>query len=168
MSAVTYSAVDLVLAAAQSAVGASECPPGTNTGPFVAECLRAVHLDPDGKYPWCAAFVARTGFVALGPRWPVPLTGSCQAIMDWSQQRKVLYATPEVGDLFLVWHEALGRFAHVGFVVADRLTISGNTTAPADRDAGKPANAREGWIVAQKPWPFRPADRFARWCEAMA
>lgn len=150
---------DLVLRVAAATVGASEVPANTNAGPFVERCQK-VTGNTKGQ-PWCASFVAMVGEAALGPLWPVVKTGGCQPLHDWALGRGVVHEQPTIGDVFLVWHAELGRFAHTGFVLAVRPdgnchTIEGNTSG---------AGSREGWMVAQRTRRFRPEDRFVRWTE---
>ena len=84
---------------------------------------------------WCASFVSMVGQTALGSAWPLPLTAGCQVLADVATKKKILKATPAVGDVFLIWHPSMGRFAHTGFVLAVNpiVTISGNTTLPVSR-----------------------------------
>lgn len=154
---ITIAPVDLVLRCAESTVGASEVPANTNAGPYVERVLKRVGL-AKGQ-PWCAAYVADIGVSALGDTWPVLLTGSCYQMHRWAVEKGVVRSVPEPGDVFLIWHAALGRFAHTGFVVDVRqdgacVTREGNTSG---------AGSREGWIVAQRVRRFGEKDRFIRW-----
>lgn len=144
---------DLLIKIALACEGASEVPPNTNAGPFVERCLKVVGL-PKGQ-PWCAAFVAMCGRVAFDEDWPLPLTGGCAVLGDFAKKKGWLVDKPKRGDLFLIWHPELGRFAHTGFCIDDKGdSISGNTSG---------AGSREGWIVGRRKWAFKPEDKFIRW-----
>lgn len=157
--------VDLVLLVAAKSEGASEIPADTNSGPYVERVLRRVGLKK-GK-PWCAAEVADTGALALGSVWPLPLTGGCQVLYEFARKRAVVYDTPERGDVFLIWHPELERFAHTGFVTSVNPDGTCNTREGNTSGGG----SREGWIVSargtdgSKPRRFAREDRFIRWRE---
>lgn len=149
------SPVDVVVKVALEAEGASEVPPNTNSGPFVERVLKGVGLQKG--QPWCAAFVYNVGVQALGAQWPLPQTGGCQVLADYAKLHGVLTVDIEVGDVFLIWHPELSRFAHTGFIVGpNHLTLSGNTSG---------AGSREGWLVGRRTWSFTAQDRFIRWSE---
>lgn len=149
----TIEPVALVLRVALACEGASEVPAGTNRGPFVERCQRVTGNAPGSA--WCASFVAMVGTAALGAAWPLPATGGCQVLAEFAIAKHILYDTPQIGDVFLIWHPELGRFAHTGLIVgADADTISGNTSG---------AGSREGWLVGRRKWAFKPLDKFARW-----
>lgn len=166
-------AVELLVRAARVAVGAGEFPLGTNRGPFVERCQAVTGNKPPD--PWCASCVAMIGTDALKEQWPLPKTASCQTLYEFCEKKGAIVETPEYGDLFFIWHAEMKpapRFAHVGIYVGkawptDRLTISGNTTSPKDANVEDPKASREGWCVAEKPWPFKSADRFARWARLL-
>lgn len=152
--------VDLVLRGALATEGAGEQPPNTNAGPYPERVLKRVGAKKGD--PWCCAQVCDWMADALKEKCPIPMTASCQELFDWAAKKGLIHTTPEVGDIFMVWHPELGRFAHTGFVVSlPNVVICGNTTSPGG--SADPALAREGWCVAKKPWPFHPADRFIRW-----
>ena len=150
-------AAEVVCLLARVAEGATEVPPSSNAGPFTERCQRVTGNRPPD--PWCASFVAMVGVLACGDAWPLPKTASCQALHDFAITHGVIYTTPAVGDVFLIWHPELHRFAHTGFVIGDgNLTISGNTSG---------AGSREGWMVGQRVWTFTAADRFIRWTQLL-
>ena len=143
--------IDDVLRGALACEGAFEIQP--NAGPFVERILATLGL-PKGN-PWCAAFVYATGTTMAGTDWPLPKTAGCQALYDFAMKKKWIRTTPQRGDVFLIWHAELARFAHTGFMLDDTdLTISGNTSG---------AGSRDGWLVGKRRWTFAPADRFIRW-----
>lgn len=146
-------AIDLVLRCSAAAEGACESPPGSNAGPYVERVLTRVGLKKGD--PWCIAHVSDVGADALGAAWPLPLVGGCVTLAEFAIAKKILFESPEIGDVFLIWHEELGRFAHGGFVIgADNDTRSGNTSG---------AGSRDGWLVGRRRWTFTPKDRFIRW-----
>lgn len=159
------SPVELVLRVAAGRVGASEVPAATNSGPYVERVLRRVGL-PKGN-PWCAAEVADVGAIALGGAWPLPLTGYCPTLFSWATKAAIVYDAPAVGDVFLIWNAALGRFAHTGFVTA----VNADGTCCTHEGNTSGSGTREGWMVSargrdgSKPRRFGQKDRFIRWAE---
>jgi hypothetical protein len=157
---VTVDAVELYLRVWAGKEGAGEVPPGTNHGPYVERLQRGTGGSPGD--PWCADEVADAGKAAFGKLWPVPLTGSCQQLADFGRMKKVLFATPERGDIWLRWHGT--RFSHTGVVWTvspDQQHIdvqAGNTVLP-----GKAGDIREGWVNARSTQPIGAQDRFLRW-----
>lgn len=127
---------------------------------YVERLLKQVWLK--AGQPWCAAAVYDWGYDALGNQWPLPRTGGCQVLADHAILKGVLKTAWERGDVFLIWHADLGRFAHAGVVIGPQDTVSGNTTVP-----GGGGNPREGWAVVRKPWNFKPEDRFIRWTDLL-
>ena len=158
---VTIAPIDLVLRVSAKSNGASEHPPNTNSGPYV-ERVQKVTGNHKGD-PWCASEVADTGRTALGSAWPLPLTGGCQALADFAKAQGVRFLKPERGDVFLVWHPELNRFAHTGFVV--RVAIDGTCVTHEGNTSG--GGSREGWLKAERTRQFKPADRFIRWVKLM-
>lgn len=153
--------VDLVLLVSAGGVGGCEVPANSNAGPFVEPRLKLVGLEKGN--PWCAADVAFTGRTALGKRWPLPMTGGCQALADFATAKGILVDTPERGDVFLIWHPELGRFAHTGFAI-DRLTAVRWKTHEGNTSGG---GSREGWLKAERERVFKLADRFVRWTQLL-
>ena len=164
----------LLVAAANAFVGVSE-QGGDNRGQMVEHFLRSVHLPPG--QPWCAAFVHHVGHsahydhVTRRSTWPLPATGSCEALARAARANGVLRDEPYVGDVFLLYSRARARFIHTGIVVGvldehrvhDRdvhacVTVEGNTN-----DDG----SRNGHTTLRKLRTFREADghKFIRWAE---
>lgn len=84
-----------------------------------------------------------------------------KAIADWALKASGLYNTPEPGDLFLLWHQDLGRYAHVGFVDgvlagAQFATLEGNTN---------PGGSRDGYGVFRRERAAVGKTAFVRWIE---
>jgi hypothetical protein len=164
-----------LVAAAASLVGVHE-QGGNNRGPMVELFLHEVK-QPPGE-PWCAAFVHHVGYWShydsetRRSSWPLPPTASCYELGVFAKKRGVLRDEPEVGDVFLLWKEKLGRFAHTGVIVHLRAhgetagegqwfeceTIDGNTDADG---------SREGDGVLRRIRRFLPnrGDRFIRWAD---
>ena len=164
----------LLVAAANAFVGVSE-QGGDNRGQMVEHFLRSVHLPPG--QPWCAAFVHHVGYSAhydhLERRssWPLPATGSCEALARAARASGALRDEPHVGDIFLLYSQARRRFIHTGIVVGVQdeervlerdvhvcVTVEGNTN-----DDG----SANGYATMRKVRTFREADghRFVRWVE---
>lgn len=148
--------IERVLFVASTQVNVTECPPNTNSGLKVEEYLDTVGLTKG--QPWCAAFVAWCGRVALKQGWPLPLVGGCQTLYEKADAKGLIRTAPAVGDVFLLWFPKLNRFAHTGFVEAvagaQVTTVEGNTSG---------AGSREGWGVFRRTRTFGPQDRFIRW-----
>jgi hypothetical protein len=164
----------LLVAAANAFVGVRE-EGGDNRGQMVEHFLRGVHLA--AGQPWCAAFVHHVGHsahydhLARRSSWPLPATGSCDALARAASAQGVLREEPYVGDVFLLWSRARGRFIHTGIVVGVQdeervherdvhvcVTVEGNTN-----DDG----SSNGHTTLRKVRTFREADghRFIRWPE---
>lgn len=166
----------LLVAAANAFIGVGE-EGGDNRGQMVERFLRGVHLPPGA--PWCAAFVYHVGHFALFDHlsqrssWPLPPTGSCEALARAARAQGVLREEPHVGDVFLLYSRRVRRFIHTGIVVGieDELrvrerdmhvcvTIEGNTN-----DDG----SSNGHTTLRKVRTFREADghAFIRWAEML-
>ena len=164
----------LLVAAANAFVGVGE-QGGDNRGQMVEHFLRSVHLSPG--QPWCAAFVHHVGYsahydhLARRSSWPLPATGSCEALARAASASGVLRDEPYVGDIFLLFSKTRGRFFHTGIVVGVEdeervherdvhvcVTVEGNTN-----DDG----SANGHTTLRKVRTFREADghRFIRWAE---
>lgn len=152
--------IDVLVRVSYATVGAQEVPAGSNKGSFVERCQQLTGSAPGS--PWCASWLYMVGLVSLGADWPLPNTAGCQVLADFAMRHGVFMPKPERGDVFVIWHEKLGRFGHTGIVIdpVKSTTVSANTTAP-----GQSGDSREGWTVAAKPWPFTAKDRFIRWID---
>lgn len=166
----------LLVAAANAFVGLGE-EGGDNRGQMVERFLQEVFLPPG--QPWCAAFVHHVGRAAhydhgtKRSSWPLPATGSCEALARAARASGVLRDEPYVGDVFLLYNRARRRFSHTGIVVGvqdeervhDRdvhvcVTVEGNTN-----DDG----SSNGHTTLRKVRTFKEADghRFIRWAEML-
>jgi hypothetical protein len=154
---------DLVIAEARRYLQVREVPLGSNRGTQIDYWIAEAGLDPKGAFPWCAAFVGQVGRQALGAAWPCPRTASVQTLYGWADRGRYVESSPAVGDLFVVWHAELKRFAHVGLVIgnlpAGRIsTIEGNTSG---------GGSREGWGVFARERALAADDRCIRWTRAL-
>jgi CHAP domain len=132
-----------VLAAAESQVGQTEQPPGSNDGPAIATYRTAVAGAQPGE-PWCAYFAS---WAAQQAGTPIGDTGqglgSVAEITDWAQRTgRYLPAgsTPAPGDLILFGDE------HVGVVESvnpdgSLTTVEGNYDNGVDRVQRQPSEA---------------------------
>jgi hypothetical protein len=164
----------LLVAAASAFVGVGE-EGGDNRGQMVEHFLRGVHLPPG--QPWCAAFVHHVGHsshydhLTRRSSWPLPATGSCEALARAAREGGVLRDEPQVGDLFLLYSRSRRRFVHTGIIVGVEdeeraherdihvcVTVEGNTN-----DDG----SANGHTTLRKVRTFREVDghRFIRWAE---
>jgi len=157
-------AVAAVLIEARRYLDVREIPPGSNRGVVIDYCNREAGLDPKGAYPWCCSWAMQVGRQALGHRWPCPRTASVAALTHWADVQRCLEETPAVGDLFVIWHPAVHRFAHVGWVTA--LQADGTVdTIEANTSSG--SGSREGWGTFARVRMLQPADRAIRWTRAL-
>lgn len=125
--------------------GVRENPLGSNSGAQVRAFQAATSLaksDPTG-WPWCAAFDAHIFqelWAKLGVQWkPIwPNTASCDVLLGFGREKKILHATPRPYDVFLSLKNQ-NDAVHTG-VVSDVLssgrieTIEGNTNRGGSRE----------------------------------
>jgi CHAP domain-containing protein len=138
------------LAAAQSQVGVSEQPPGSNDGPQIANYRTATA--GSGVGPWCAYFVSWAAAQAGVPLGEAGQGfGSVSAVWDWAQRtgRATPAGTgvrPNPGDL-IVWG---GR--HIGIVESvdpdgSIHTVEGNSSnAVSRRTYGPDGGGATGYV----------------------
>jgi hypothetical protein len=164
----------LLVAAANAFVGLGE-EGGDNRGQMVEHFLRSVSLPPG--LPWCAAFVHHVGHSAhydhltKQSSWPLPATGSCEALARAARANGVLRDEPHVGDIFLLYSRLQRRFIHTGIVVGVQdeervhlrhvhscVTVEGNTNNDGSAN---------GHTTLRKWRTFKEADghKFIRWAE---
>lgn len=130
-----------VLSFAAAAVGVREQPLGSNRGPEVDVYVKNVGLDPEGHYPWCAAFVYSC-FLELGAANPCPRTGAAWGM--WLKTAEGLHLPRAKAMLSLIkpcmvfvmdfghgtGHVGLVKAVEVGKIV----TIEGNTNDGGSRE----------------------------------
>ena len=164
----------LLVAAANAFVGVSE-QGGDNRGQMVEHFLRSVSLPPG--QPWCAAFVHHVGHSAhydhLTKRssWPLPASGSCDALGRAARAYGVLRDEPCVGDVFLLYSRTRNRFIHTGIVVGVQeegrvherdVHVCATVEVNTNNDGSS-----NGHTTLRKVRTFREVDghRFIRWAE---
>ncbi len=135
------------LAYAHDYVGIEEI--GANTGPAVRLFLRAANINEPAA--WCAAFInlcAELGGAILNVVSPLEKVPRQAFVQDyWTygvlQGWEVKFEQARAGDLFLLWHRRLERYAHIGFVDCVDLearsftTVEGNTNDDGGREGYK-------------------------------
>lgn len=159
-----HTAIELVLLVCPASVGACECPPNSNAGPYVERIQKLTGLQKGD--PWCACELRNVGLTALGKHWPIPAIGGCASLGEWAASRGILVKSPAVGDAFLLWELVSGehRFAHTGLIIGPATadgwaTHEGNTSG---------AGSTEGWLVGERRRIFKPEDSFIRWAHLVA
>ena len=129
-----------LLAAAESQIGQSEQPPGSNDGPAIAVYRDAVAGAQAGE-PWCAYFASWAAAQAGTPLGDAGQgLGSVAEITDWASSNGRLLpaeATPAPGDLILFGTH------HVGIVESANpdgtiTTVEGNSSNAVSRVTRQP------------------------------
>ena len=138
--------LDKIVAVAQSQVGVSEVPPGSNRGPQVEAYLKSVGLG--GGYAWCMAFVHWCVREAAAPGpCPAPADGGVLSVLQIVQSQTParfiskadVIAAPQIvkpGWVFIQDHgHSLGHTGIVKSLSGGGLTtIEGNTSPGASRE----------------------------------
>lgn len=157
----------LVLQEAHHYLGVQETPRSSNRGVeidyWLTQTFTTVPKAQRLGAPWCQAWAWCMGQQALGYRWPVPRTASVQAVYQWAETARCLAEQPREGDLFLLWHAGLNRYAHIGFVTQVLPTgafksLEGNTN---------PGGSRDGWGVYERERGPGGKMAFVRWTNAL-
>lgn len=140
-----------VLDFAGSQVGVMEKPPGSNRGPEVDRYVSAVGLNPNGRFPWCAAFIYfcfNEAAKKIGRSNPVVKTASVLDHWERAGDKGVPRLTAgkvhlhealvRPGQIFIIDTGVPGGAGHTGIVdevVAGKLvTIEGNTNDGGSRE----------------------------------
>lgn len=126
----SISPIGAVLAVARACLPVREA--GDNRGRFVEAIIASAGGLP-GE-PWCASFLYYCGYAVFGRQWPLPMTRSCDVLLEYARTKKILYDKPAAGDVFLVMRTPTDAI-HTGFVEALRpdkgpnafQTLEGNT-----------------------------------------
>lgn len=146
--------IEVVLRFAKSQLYVREI--GPNAGQVVEQYQKEAGASKGD--PWCACGVSWCGKHALEDEWPLIVSASCQALYEDAKKKGLVRDAPKRGDVFLMWHAELGRYAHTGFVEsaerANFTSLEGNTNPGGGRDG-------YGWFRRQ-----RVADqkfKFIRW-----
>jgi CHAP domain len=128
------------LQVAETQVGVTEQPPGSNDGPQIAEYRSAVQGSYAGA-PWCAYFVswcAREAGVPLGDQGQG--FGSVSEITDWARQTGRLTSTPAPGELILFGTEHVGIVKSVN-ADGSLTTVEGNASNGVNVETRWPSEA---------------------------
>jgi len=160
----TTNLIPATLALAGLRLNWHEQPRGSNRGPEVDRINRRAGV-PLGS-PWCASFVsdcigetAQTAGVAC----PIPITASCDVLLEWARKHGRLFGSAQPGDLFLVMaseHDAV----HTGFVEAVHTAAGTLTTIEGNSNS---SGGREGFEVVRRTRGLRSL-RFVRWQDPVA
>jgi hypothetical protein len=148
--------IEVVLRFAKSQLYVREI--GPNAGQAVEEYQRFCGAQKGD--PWCACGVSWCGKCALLNDWPLAVTASCQALYVDAKAKGLVRDAPKRGDIFLLWHPDLGRYAHTGFVNEvsglNFTTREGNTN---------PAGGRDGYGWFERKRVAGANYRFIRWAK---
>ena len=162
-----------LIAEARKYIGEEEIPSGSNRSVRIdywnLEAIGDWRKFPMGGKgaPWCGSFVTAAGRQALGHLWPVPQTGTVQAMVDWAKSKEVWYEAvdfmedlvdPEAGDLFCLYYPNLKRYGHVGIVIG--VTTKGITTIEGNTNDG---GSRTGFAVFERSRKFSDRMGFIKW-----
>lgn len=158
---------ELIIAEAEDFLEHGRETEGRNRGPTVDWFLRGAERDPENAEEWCAAFCNRTSEIAcaklniLSPLELVPLQAYVDSYYQTARERGWLRDEPGFGDLFMLWHQGKGRYAHIGWVADPHLsaglflTVEGNSNDDGSRIGEKVCrNARPygSGVVFANPW----------------
>jgi hypothetical protein len=133
------------LQVAESQVGVTEQPPGSNDGPQIAEYRSAVQGSYAGA-PWCAYFAswcAREAGAPMGDQGQG--FGSVAEITDWARQTGRLTQTPAPGELILFGTEHVGIVKSVN-ADGSLTTVEGNASNGVNEETRWPSEAT-GYVV---------------------
>lgn len=154
------SLAEATIAYARDFIGLKEH--GNNLGPGV-EWFQRLGTIRAGQ-PWCAAFVNGIAEIASAvkdresPLEAIPYQGYVQSYFEYGSEQGWLVDQPQAGDLFLVWFESKGRYAHIGFVQI----VSGNQFKTVEGNSNSDGS-REGREVAENWREIKDNLRFLRW-----
>jgi hypothetical protein len=128
------------LQVAETQVGVTEQPPGSNDGPQIAQ-YRAATQGAYAGAPWCAYFVSWCAAAAGAPIGDHGQgLGSVAQITDWARSTGRLTSTPAPGELILF------GTAHVGIVKSvnadgSLTTVEGNASNGVHEETHWPSEA---------------------------
>ncbi len=128
------------LQVAETQVGVTEQPPGSNDGPQIAEYRTATQGAYAGA-PWCAYFVswaAREAGAPLGAQGQG--LGSVSEITDWARSTGRLTQTPAPGELILFGTEHVGIVKSVN-ADGSLTTVEGNASNGVNEETRWPSEA---------------------------
>lgn len=143
MSTLTATALHI----ADTQIGITEHPLGSNAGPDVEKYLKSVGL---GKgYSWCMAFVYWcTAAAALKINAPNPLIKTGGVLKQFAALKAAgkIVSSPQPGDIFFQDHG--GGLGHTGWVVSVDITNKTIGTIEGNSDA---SGSRTGGMVCRNP-----------------
>lgn len=135
------------LAIAETQLGVTEVPAGSNWGPKVKEYLKAAEISVPA--PWCAAFTTWC-FEKAGKKLTFPGQASVGFWETWAKKTGQMAKVPMPADLICYRFDADNWPDHIGFVVKVLAfkwrnkvfvgyvkTIEGNTAYGNDANGGK-------------------------------
>jgi hypothetical protein len=133
------------LQVAESQVGVTEQPPGSNDGPEIAEYRTATQGAYAGA-PWCAYFVSWCANQAGAPIGDHGQgLGSVAQISDWARSTGRLTQTPAPGELILFGTEHVGIVKSVN-ADGSLTTVEGNASNGVREETRWPSEAT-GYVV---------------------
>ena len=128
------------LQVAESQVGVTEQPPGSNDGPQIAEYRTATQGAYAGA-PWCAYFVSWCASQAGAPIGDQGQgLGSVSEITDWARSTGRLTQTPAPGELILFGTEHVGIVKSVN-ADGSLTTVEGNASNGVREETRWPSEA---------------------------
>ncbi len=128
------------LQVAESQVGVTEQPPGSNDGPQIAEYRTAAQGAYAGA-PWCAYFVSWCASQAGAPIGDHGQgLGSVSEITDWARSTGRLTQTPAPGELILFGTEHVGIVKSVN-ADGSLTTVEGNASNGVREETRWPSEA---------------------------
>jgi hypothetical protein len=128
------------LQVAESQVGVTEQPPGSNDGPQIAEYRTATQGAYAGA-PWCAYFVSWCASQAGAPIGDHGQgLGSVSEITDWARSTGRLTQTPAPGELILFGTEHVGIVKSVN-ADGSLTTVEGNASDGVHEETRWPSEA---------------------------
>lgn len=138
----------------------------TNWGPEIEQYLEEAGIDVPA--PWCCAFVnwcAKQAADLTGEHSPledIPLEAYVQAYYNYGKEHGWIVPPKDVGtgDLFLLYHQSLGRYAHIGFVLEVREDEGWFETCEGNSNLD---GSREGYEVVSKLRDLTNNVVFLRW-----
>lgn len=151
--------VDAVLRFAKSQLYVREI--GPNAGQVVEQYQKFCGATKGD--PWCACAVSWCGKCALESDWPLVVTASCQRLYVDAKAKGLVRDAPKRGDIFLLWHPELERYAHTGFV--ENVGQLGPDGIPFDTLEANtnPGGGREGYGWFRRKRVANQRFKFIRW-----
>lgn len=152
-------AIDVVLRFAKSQLYVREI--GPNAGQVVEQYQKFCGAQKGD--PWCACGVSWCGKNALEADWPLVISASCQQLYVDAKAKGLVRDAPKRGDVFLLWHPELGRYAHTGFVEAVGRLTDGKLAFDTLEGNTNPAGGRDGYGWFRRKREAGTNYRFIRW-----